>query len=1124
MNEKSPESGATSPRQRRMLLEQLLRERASQPDASYPLSQSQLSMWFLHRLDPESAAYNTGFAARIRSTVNIPALRRSLQSLLDRHSALRMRFIEVSGKPVQRLQAHRELPFEHVDASAWTSDELDRRVHAAYRRSFDLENGPLLRAHLFSRSAAEHVLLLTIHHIACDGWSFWILIDELFVLYKAESSGISASLPQLTVQHTDFVDWQLRMLAGPEGERMWKYWQTKLTGRLPILNLPTDRPRPPRQTFNGASRCFKIPEKAAQALKSMASNEGATLYMALLAAYDLLLHRYAGQDDILIGSPTTGRSRAEFAGVVGDFINMVVLRQDLSGNPPFKDFLGKVRRTVLESLEHQDYPFPRLVERLGVPRDPSTMPVFQSIFIFQKAQRFSEFLEVFDSGETDAHVEIGGLTLESFPLGQEEGQFDLSLEMMEVRGSLLGKLKYNTDLFEAETIERMAGHFQTLLEGIVVDPSRRLSELPLLTAAEREQMLVEWNKTGREYRSNQGPAQLFEAQVKRTPEAVAVVYGDRHLTYAELNRRANRSAHYLKRLGVGPDVLVGICLERSLDMMVGLLGILKAGGAYLPLDPEFPRERLRFMLEDSGAALLVTQEALLEGLPDHGARVICLDRDGEAIEGESEENPDSGTKPEDLAYVIYTSGSTGKPKGVEIPLGAVANFLQAMRREPGIGAEDALLAVTTLSFDIAGLELYLPLTVGARVVIASRETASDGMELAKLLTASGARVMQATPASWKLLRAGGWKGDGRLKMLCGGEALPMELAKELVGTGGELWNMYGPTETTIWSTVARVRGGEERISIGKPIDNTRVYILDGHRQPVPIGVPGELHIGGEGLARGYLNRSELMAEKFIGDPFSDAPGARLYRTGDSARWQADGSIECLGRLDDQVKVRGFRIELGEIEAVLREQSGVKDAVVSARGDQGGEKRLVGYVTANDQANVNVDQLRQLLKSKLPDYMIPASFVRLEAFPLTPNGKVDRRALPAPEGMVLERNERFSAPRTPIEEVLAGLWEEVLGRERIGIHDDFFELGGHSLLATQLIYKLQDAFQVDLSLRQLFESPTVAGLAEVILKNEKDRGKVEGRARILVKLAELSKDEIIEILEEKTRLFKKDRIP
>ena len=556
-------SADLSPKQKRVLLEQLLRERASPPDAPFPLSQGQRSMWFLHRLDPGSAAYNTGSALRIRSTVDVPALRRSLQFLLDRHPALRMVILDLSGEPVQRPQADRPAHFECVDASAWTSDELSRRVQEAHGRPFDLETGPLARAHLFSRSDADHVLLLTIHHIACDGWSFWILLDELFAVYAAETKGIPAALPPLTRQYKDFVDWQARMLAGPDAEKMESFWRKKLAGRLPLLNLPTDHPRPARQSFNGASRDFRIPEEATQALKRAASKEGATLFMLLLAAYGALLHRYTGQDDILIGSPTTGRSRAEFAGIVGDFINMIALREDLSGDPPFKAFLNKIRRTVLESLENQDFPFPLLVERLGVPRDPSRMPVYQSIFILQRPHRFGERLETFDPVQSASRLDIGGLTVESYPLGQQEGQFDLALEMMDVRGSLLGKLKYNTDLFESGTIERMAGHFRTLLGGVAADPRRRLSELPLLTAGEREQVLVEWNRTEKDYRRDHGPARLFEAQAERTPEAVAVVYEDRFLTYGELNRRANRLAHYLKRQGIGPDVLVGICLERS---------------------------------------------------------------------------------------------------------------------------------------------------------------------------------------------------------------------------------------------------------------------------------------------------------------------------------------------------------------------------------------------------------------------------------------------------------------------------------------------------------------------------------------------------------------------------------
>jgi amino acid adenylation domain-containing protein len=656
--------------------------------------------------------------------------------------------------------------------------------------------------------------------------------------------------------------------------------------------------------------------------------------------------------------------------------------------------------------------------------------------------------------------------------------FDLTLFMWERELGLSGSVEYNTDLFDDATIVRMQRHFQTLLEGIVTDPEQRISDLPLLPVAERDQLLLEWNDTRVEYRRDEGIHQLFESQAERSPEAVAVVFEDDQLTYGELEHRANQLAHHLQALGVGPDTLVGIYMERSVEMMVGLLGVLKAGGAYVPLDPAFPQERLAFMLADSQAPVLLTQQRLLAVLPESEARVLCLDTDWPAIGRESEDRPVSAVKPTDLAYVIYTSGSTGKPKGVQIPHRAGVNFLNSMGRQPGLTQQDVLLAVTTLSFDIALLELFLPIIVGAQVVIVSSEVAADGYQLQERMSTCGATVMQATPATWRLLLETDWPGSQQLKVLCGGEGLPRELANQLLERVGSLWNMYGPTETTVWSTVHAVESGEGPILIGRPIDNTEIYILDSRLQPVPIGVPGELYIGGDGLARGYFNRSNLTAEKFIAHPFSEEPQARIYNTGDMARYLPDGTIECLGRMDHQVKIRGFRIELGEIEAVLGQHPGIEESVVIVREDVPGDKRLVGYLIANQEPVPTVGELRSFLKQKLPDYMVPSAFVELEAMPLTPNRKVDRKALPKPEtDSSLEQG--YVAPRTEAEQKIAAVWQEVLNRERVGVNDDFFNLGGHSLLATQVMSRINKLFNIQLPLRRFFEATTIEALAEVI---------------------------------------------
>lgn len=905
--------------------------------------------------------------------------------------------------------------------------------------------------------------MLTFHHIIFDGWSFGVVQKEVAALYKAFSSGEPSPLPDLPIQYADYAVWQRQWLQGEVLESQLSYWKRHLAGAPAVLELPTDRPRPAVQTFAGRVLTFTLPKALLASLRSLSRREGVTLFMTLLAAFKVLLSRHTGQQDIVVGSPIANRTRVEVEGLIGFFVNTLVLRTDLSRSPTFREVLKRVREVTLGAYSHQDLPFEKLVEELRPERDLSHTPLFQALFVLQNAPM--------------SPPELAGVSLQPYQVRRDTSMFDLSLFLYETEEGLYVAAEYNTDLFEAATIERMASHYRTLLEGVAADTGQPITSLPLLQEAERRQLLVEWNDTASEYPREQRLHQLIEAQVEKTPEAVAVVFEGQQVSYAALNRRANQLAHHLRRLGVGSEVLVGLCMERSVEMVVALLGILKAGGTYVPLDPEFPRERVAFMLADSAAPLLVTQQRLLPELPAHRAQVLCLDTDWPSIARESSDNLTPLGNPEQLAYVLYTSGSTGQPKGVQIPHRALVNFLASMQQQPGISEKDVLLAVTTLSFDIAGLELYLPLTAGARVVIASRETASDGQALGEAIERSAATIMQATPATWQLLLAAGWAGQPHLKVLCGGEALPLDLAQQLLSRCGQLWNLYGPTETTIWSTISQVTAVEEKISIGRPIANTEIYILDEQRQPVPAGVPGELCIGGDGLARGYLNRPELTAEKFIAHPFSSAPGARLYRTGDLARYWSDGRIEHLGRLDFQVKLRGFRIELGEIEAVLRQHEAVAEAVVVAREDRIGEKRLVAYVVAQGKAEPSTGELRNHLHTKLPDYMIPSSFVCLPSLPLTPNGKVDRRALPTPEAGQMESKESYVAPRTQTEETLAGIWAQLLDRKQVGIHDNFFDLGGHSLLATRVVSHIRGALHVDVPLRLLFEFPTVSKLAE-----------------------------------------------
>ncbi len=1088
MSNSSKGNAELSKEEKRALLTQLLQKKASESKSLFPLSQGQQALWFLYKLAPKNWAYNTLFTAHIQSEVDIPALRRAFQALISRHPSLRTTYTVRDGKPRQQIHKDLEVHFEQINATTWKWDELNNRVTEEAYRPFNLEQGPLVRVSLFTRSTTSHILMLAIHHIASDFWSLLVLLDELRVLYPAEKIGIQASLLPIEQSYADYVRWQSEMLAGAEGERLWGYWQKQLSGELPVLNLPTDYPRPSVQTYQGASYGFKLTKELTQLLKTLAQSEKSTLYMTLLAAFQVLLYRYTNQEDIVVGSPTSGRSKREFSEIVGYFVNLIVLRADLSSNPTFKTFLSQVRHTVLAAIAHQDYPFPLLVERLQPNRDPSRSPIFQVLFALQKPQRLGEVVEFFAPSEMGVRLDLGGLELEPFEMAQQEGQFDLTLEMMEARESLFGVFKYNTDLFDAATIARMTGHFQTLLEGIVVNPNQRLSDLPVLSVNEHHQLLVEWNDNKADYPANVCIHQLFEAAVELTPDAIAVVFEHvetRHVasvTYRELNTRANQLAHYLVTLGVKKEVLVGICTERSVEMMVGLLGILKAGGAYVPLDPAYPQERLTFMLEDAQVSVLLTQQHLVARLPQHQAQVVCLDGEWHSIAQLSEANLNSCVATENLAYVIYTSGSTGKPKGVEVDHKSLLNLVFWHQQAFSVSCGDRATQIANVAFDACGWEIWPYLTVGASIHFPDDETRSSPTQLQDWLLEKGITIsFVPTPLAQRLLTLS-WPQKCALRtLLTGGDKLQQHPQNCLPFA---VVNNYGPTENTVVTTSGLVAACEQTFevpTIGRAIANTQVYILDEQLQPVPIGVVGELYISGASLARGYLNRPELTAVKFIPNPFSDQPGSRLYKTGDNARYLANGNIEYLGRSDRQVKIRGFRIELGEIETVLSQHSDVFQSVVIAQQDNYGNQRLVAYVVTQQQTTLTNSQLRHYIKQKLPEYMLPSNFVLLDTLPLTANGKVDRSRLIALEIAPTQTTASFVAPQTPIEEILAQIWTEVLAIEQVGIQDNFFELGGHSLLATQLISRVRSSFKVELPLLRLFEAPTIQGLAQQIEK-------------------------------------------
>ncbi|MEW6495762.1 MAG: amino acid adenylation domain-containing protein, partial [Cyanobacteriota bacterium] len=921
-------------------------------------------------------------------------------------------------------------------------------------------------------------------------------------------------LAELPLQYADFAHWQHEWLQGEVLETQRRYWRQQLDG-ISVLNLVCDRTKPPIPSYQGATKFLELPPSLSEALETLSQREGVTLFMTLLTAFQIWLYRYTQQQDIAVGSPIANRNRSEIEGLIGFFVNTLVLRTDLSGNPSVQELLKKVREVTLGAYAHQDLPFEKLVEELHPERSLSRHPLFQVVFGFENAPMEA--------------LELPGLTLNPLTIDFQTTRFDLEFhlwkasegfrslwgERWEHSEGIRGVVVYNTDLFDEATITRIVGQFKTLLEGMVANPQAKIADLPLLSEAERHQILVEWNDTVADYPKHRCIHQLFEEQVEKTPDAIALTYEDAvrasldinaktnilgkpnlpaSTTYQELNRRSNQLAHYLQKLGVGSDVLVGLCVQRSREMIVGMLGILKAGGAYVPLDSTYPQERLRFMLEDAQVPVLLTQQHLVEHLQPHNAQVICLDTDWELIAKESEENPTSSVTSENLAYVIYTSGSTGKPKGVAVPHQAV-NRLVCNTNYIQLNPTDKIAQASNTSFDAATFEIWGALLHGAELVGMSRDVLLSPHEFALQLQQQGITVLFLTTALFQQIVRDIPHAFASLRyLLFGGEAVDPRWVKKVLKNHSpqHLLHVYGPTEGTTFSSFYEVQDLPEEatsIPIGRPITNTQIYLLDKQLQPVPIGIPGELYISGDGLARGYLNRPELTSQRFIPNPFVGAPfmGAQLYKTGDLARYQADGNIEFLGRIDNQIKIRGFRIELGEIEAVLNQHPAVAETVVIVQEDVPGEKHLIAYLVPEKPfnppqfptQNLKSTELRQFLKEKLPSYMVPSAYVVINALPLTPNGKINRRLLPAVDTLSLDLKEDYVAPRTSIEEELARIWRQVLGKQQVGIHDNFFELGGHSLLATQLTSRIRDAFQVELPVRYLFEAPTVGMLAKHI---------------------------------------------
>jgi amino acid adenylation domain-containing protein len=1060
-------------------------------DRALPLSYAQQRLWFIEQLGISAHAYHLLHVIGLSGPLQATALAQSLQEIIRRHAILRSTFVAIDGQPRQIIGPPTPLPLPIVEQRGVPAGEREAHVRRLaleeVQRPFDLARGPLVRAKLIRLDAEEHVLILTMHHIVSDGWSQGVFWGELAALYEAFAAGQPTPLPEPAFQYADFAHWQRLWLQGEVLDRQLTYWKRQLAG-VSTLQLPTDRPRPAVQTFRGARHGLTLSATLTQAIKELSRRQGVTLFMTLLAAFQTLLQRYTGQDDIVVGSLIANRNRAEIEDLIGFFVNTLVLRTDLSGDPSFQELLERVREVALGAYSYQDLPFEKLVEALQPQRNLSHNPLFQVLFIFQNTPRQVS--------------ELMGLTLRALEVVPETAKFDLTLELAETPQGLRGWFEYSADVFDAATIARMAGHLRTLLEGVVANPTQRLSGLPLLTADEQHRLLVEWNETAAECPEDVCLHELFATQVERTPDAVAMAFEDRQLTYRELNRDANRLAHYLATLGVGPGVLVGLCLPRSLEWIVGLLGILKAGGVYLPLDPTYPKGRLAFMLADARVSVVLTHTRLVALFPERGIRFVCLDAERELLARQRPGNPLNRVSSADLAGVIYTSGSTGQPKGVAVPHRQVRNRLEWMWHAYPFASGERACQKTAVTFVDSIWEWLGALLRGVTTVIIPEAVLQDPTLFVRALAAHQITRLWVVPSLLRIMldRFPDLQQQlPRLKFwVTSGEAISRQLYRQFQRCMPDsvLYNLYGLSEAwdVSWYSPDPQHNALPRVPIGRPLANMQAYVLDGHLQPLPIGVPGNLYAGGVSLAQGYANRPELTAERFIPHPFSDEPGARLYKTGDLARYLPDGNLEYLGRRDDQVKIRGFRIELGEIEAALGQHPAVLETAVIAREDVPGETRLVAYMAPAQTPAPTVTELRRFLAKMLPDFMVPPTFVWLDALPLTPGGKIDRRALPSPDQTRPVLEEGFVAPQTALEQQVAAIWSALLGLDRIGIDDNFFELGGHSLLATQLLSRIDDAMHVDVSLVRFFERPTIAGLVANI---ETAFQEVQGRQPLML---------------------------
>lgn len=1038
-----------------------------------PCSSGQHRLWFLEELEGPSPVYTIFLTFRLDGTFSREMLQKSLDLLSSRHASFRTTFEAIDGQPLQVIHDEMELPVIFTDLSDVEIEEsslVDTHLKKRTEHIFDLKNGPLWRCELLKLSPDVHVLMLLCHHIVSDGVSMSIVLKELDLIYNALEEGRQPEFEDAAA-FSDFVCRRIEWSRGEDAEHQLKYWTAQLKDCKTPLQLPLDKDRPQLQSSKGDLLFGALDSELQAAIDRKAREEQVSVFMYLTTAVNIFLARFSRQDTILLGLPVANRESRDVSNTVGYFANTLVLKSSVDLRKSFKETLKQVRKTSLEAFKHQDTPFEEIVNALDVERDRSRTPVFQALLSYEE-----------NSAKPPT---FGSVKMKRLEVAGNVARTDLSIWISKESGETRFGFEYATSLFEPESIRRMMDAFVAILKASVLDVEMPVYKLPMMTDTEQKRILIDWNKTETDYPDARLLHVLLEETAERSPDKMAVVFADSELTYSELNASANRLAHLLIGMGVGPGKRLGLYMKRSLEMLISLLAIQKTGAAYVPMDPDFPEDRLQYMLEDADISLLITGNELHSNLPQYSGQRLCYENCAAELQKQPAGNPDLDLDPAAPIYVIYTSGSTGLPKGVVLPNRAVVNFLLSMKNSPGMLESDRLLAITTLSFDIAVLELYLPLLAGATVVIAPREAVLDGEMLQEVLQKNRITIMQATPASWQILLESGWKPKGEFKALCGGEAMPRSLCDALLQRGAELWNMYGPTETCVWSCVEKMKAGQDKILIGKPISNTTIFITDDQLQPLPIGVPGNLWIGGDGLAIEYLNRPELTAERFVASPFE--AGTRIYQTGDLARYLPDGRIECLGRSDFQMKLRGYRIEAGEIEARLCEYPGIDQAVVCIKEFSEGDKRLVAYVIASVSLKDKLGDIQASLRKQLPDYMLPSALMEMEEYPLTPNGKIDRKMLPLPGNSsssgVKSANDQ---PTDELEKALLEIWESVLMTKSIGIHDSFFQIGGHSLLAARIFARIEQQLGKKLPLATLFSVQTIAGLAE-LLREEKDSG-------------------------------------